>query len=70
MDIHGEKVERAEVSLGNRSAKGRDITLRPLLFLSLPLFTQVRRNRNSAKLANTECSEEDLARFALVHLRS
>ena len=41
MDIHGEKVERTEVSLGNPSAKGRGITPWPLL-MPLPLFTQVR----------------------------
>jgi hypothetical protein len=41
VDIHGEKVERTEVSLGNPSAKGRRVILRPLLFLSLPLFTNV-----------------------------
>jgi hypothetical protein len=36
--LYGEKVERTEVSPGDRSAKGRSVTPRPF---SLPSFTNV-----------------------------
>ena len=53
MVLHGEKVERTEVWLGNRGAKGRGIKPWPLLFLSLPLFTQGVRGETVWKIGGT-----------------